>query len=254
MKKFLLGLGFLSLLLVASPAQAVRVNGYYKSNGTYVQPYERTAPDGNPYNNYSFPGNYNPNKGTITGGNPQTYLDNYYNNSSGSSYTSNYSAPSTPTCPANSYYDGISSCKCNSGYGVSGGSCVSKTTLCWKQNGYSSNYDSLSDTCKCDSGYLFNSSNQCTSADVLCQNLNGSASQYNSLTKKCECFPGYTYNGSICVYNAPAPVPTPTVTSTISTKNSHGLTFTQINAIISLLQSFGADASSIASVRAAMGQ
>ena len=34
----------------------VNVNGYTKSNGTYVQPHVRTKPDGNPYNNYSSPG------------------------------------------------------------------------------------------------------------------------------------------------------------------------------------------------------
>lgn len=33
-------------------AQYKRVNGYYKSNGTYVEPHLRSAPDGNPYNNY----------------------------------------------------------------------------------------------------------------------------------------------------------------------------------------------------------
>ena len=53
------------------PGQAlaqVDVNGYYRSNGTYVQPYQRTAPDGVRSNNYSYPGNYNPNSGRTTGG------------------------------------------------------------------------------------------------------------------------------------------------------------------------------------------
>lgn len=31
----------------------VNVKGYYRSNGTYVQPHVRSNPDGNPYNNYS---------------------------------------------------------------------------------------------------------------------------------------------------------------------------------------------------------
>ena len=39
----------------------VNVNGYYRSNGTYVQPHQRTAPDGIRSNNYSYPGNYSPN-------------------------------------------------------------------------------------------------------------------------------------------------------------------------------------------------
>jgi len=54
------------------------VHGYYRSNGTYVQPYWRSDPDGNPYNNYSFPGNSNPYTGKIAPGNPDTYLRNYY--------------------------------------------------------------------------------------------------------------------------------------------------------------------------------
>ena len=58
----------------------VYVSGYYKSNGTYVAPHYRTAPDSKPYNNYSYPGNYNPNKGTITKGSQSSYLNKYYNN------------------------------------------------------------------------------------------------------------------------------------------------------------------------------
>lgn len=41
-------------------AKQVRVKGYYRSNGTYVQPSYRTAPDRNPYNNWSTKGNVNP--------------------------------------------------------------------------------------------------------------------------------------------------------------------------------------------------
>lgn len=36
------------------------VRGYTRSDGTYVQPYHRSNPDGNPYNNYSTQGNSNP--------------------------------------------------------------------------------------------------------------------------------------------------------------------------------------------------
>ncbi len=36
------------------------VNGYYRGDGTYVQGHYRSAPDGNPYNNYSTEGNVNP--------------------------------------------------------------------------------------------------------------------------------------------------------------------------------------------------
>ncbi len=67
-------------------AEAGWVRGYYRSNGTYVSPHYRTNPNGNPFNNYSFPGSYNPNTGKITPGNPDTYLDHYYNRSHRKSY------------------------------------------------------------------------------------------------------------------------------------------------------------------------
>jgi hypothetical protein len=57
----------------------VYVKGYYRKDGTYVQPHYRTDPDGIPYNNFSYPGNYNPNTGEITTGDPTKYLDRYYN-------------------------------------------------------------------------------------------------------------------------------------------------------------------------------
>ncbi len=39
---------------------SVRVRGYYRSNGTYVQPHYRSNPDGNFYNNWSTYPNVNP--------------------------------------------------------------------------------------------------------------------------------------------------------------------------------------------------
>ena len=44
----------------------VYVDGYYRNNGTYVQPYRRTSPNQTNVDNYSFPGNANPNTGTFT--------------------------------------------------------------------------------------------------------------------------------------------------------------------------------------------
>jgi hypothetical protein len=46
------------------------VNGYYRKDGTYVQPHHRSDPDGNPYNNYSSQGNYNPYTGQTGHVNP----------------------------------------------------------------------------------------------------------------------------------------------------------------------------------------
>ena len=82
MKKLLILVMTLVLMfsMVTISFAKVSVKGYFRKDGTYVQPYVRTNPDGNPYNNYSYPGNYNPNTGEITGGNPDTYLKNYYNN------------------------------------------------------------------------------------------------------------------------------------------------------------------------------
>jgi hypothetical protein len=64
MKKARLSLIPIFLLLfgltVSSIFGAVRVRGYYRSNGTYVQPHYRSAPDGNFYNNWSTKGNVNP--------------------------------------------------------------------------------------------------------------------------------------------------------------------------------------------------
>ena len=49
------------VLIITTVANAdVRVRGYYRSNGTYVQPHYRSNPDGNPYNNWSTYPNINP--------------------------------------------------------------------------------------------------------------------------------------------------------------------------------------------------
>lgn len=203
--------GFVSLIMVALVATALvfsfpsavhadcYVNGYYRSNGTYVNGYYRTCPDSNPYNNYSYPGNYNPHTGETATGNPSTYLNNY--SSGGSSYTSPSSIYTSPSvsCPINSYYDGLSSCKCNYGYVVSGSSCVSANSLCYDQVGYSSGYDSLTGNCKCNSGYVLDGG-KCKSATLVCSNELGIMSQYNSLTKTCECMAGYEFDGINCSY------------------------------------------------------
>lgn len=84
---------FLLFSTLSTVAQ-VHVRGYYRKDGTYVQPHMRSSPDGNPYNNYSFPGNTNPYTGKVATGNPETYLDNYYNRKSTgatSQYNSTYS-------------------------------------------------------------------------------------------------------------------------------------------------------------------
>lgn len=48
------------------------VNGYYRKDGTYVQPYTRSSPDKTVTNNYSYRGNTNPYTGQ-TGTNRDTH-------------------------------------------------------------------------------------------------------------------------------------------------------------------------------------
>jgi hypothetical protein len=75
---------------------SVYVQGYTKSNGTYVQPYYRSAPDGNFYNNWSTVGNINPytgKEGTKT-----------ENNNVGSGYYNNPYYSSNPTVVASVPY------------------------------------------------------------------------------------------------------------------------------------------------------
>lgn len=81
----------------AGAAASVYVHGYFRSNGTYVQPHYRSNPDGNPFNNYSFPGNYNPYTGKTATGNPSTYLFNYYNRGSSSGSGSGYGSLTLPS-------------------------------------------------------------------------------------------------------------------------------------------------------------
>ena len=55
----------------------VPVGGYTKADGTNVQPYMRTAPDGTAANNYSTSGNYNPYTGAYGTKNPNSYSSGY---------------------------------------------------------------------------------------------------------------------------------------------------------------------------------
>ncbi len=69
------------LLLVAIVGNVyaqVWVRPYFRRDGTFVQGHHRSYPDGNPYNNWSFPGNVNPYTGKVAPGDPDRYLDRYY--------------------------------------------------------------------------------------------------------------------------------------------------------------------------------
>jgi hypothetical protein len=81
-----------AVAVAPTDALAGSVRGYYRRDGTYVQPHYRSNPDGNPYNNYSYPGNLNPYTGQVAPGNPNTYLER--------SYESPTTFPSYPTFPS----------------------------------------------------------------------------------------------------------------------------------------------------------
>lgn len=79
MKNFLGACALAVLALYGSQAGADEyVHGYYKGNGTYVQPYYRSSPDNTVIDNYSFKGNTNPYTGNVG--------NNYYRHSPSSPY------------------------------------------------------------------------------------------------------------------------------------------------------------------------
>lgn len=47
----------------AIAAESHSVRGYTRSDGTYVGPHRQTNPNSTARDNYTFPGNYNPNTG-----------------------------------------------------------------------------------------------------------------------------------------------------------------------------------------------
>ena len=104
MKNLLFLIAF--LFTTALSFAQVSVSGYYRSNGTYVQPHQRTAPNSTRNDNYSTVGNVNPYTGesgthprdgyTTTRATTSTYSEPTY------SSTSTYSAP-TYTTPTATY-------------------------------------------------------------------------------------------------------------------------------------------------------
>ncbi len=83
------------------------------------------------------------------------YTGQYHCHNSKSTSYSSYS--STPSCPLHSTYSSLSgSCKCNSGYvsNSSGTGCISDDDWCENQYGYNAKAD-YSGNCECDYGYVF---------------------------------------------------------------------------------------------------
>lgn len=103
MKKAIVFISILAFLFSSASVFAgdrVTVRGYWKKDGTYVQPHYRASPDSSRTNNYSYPGNYNPNTSTFTPNSSspkETYPTNpspyERNNVPGSSTYNPYSMP-----------------------------------------------------------------------------------------------------------------------------------------------------------------
>jgi hypothetical protein len=79
MKKTIFLAGALILGWLSVAAAQVRVKPYTRKDGTQVQGYYRSNPDGNPYNNWSYPGNVNPYTGKEATDDPNRYLEQYQN-------------------------------------------------------------------------------------------------------------------------------------------------------------------------------
>ena len=76
--KRLIGLVLALVLVFSSLAYADWVNGYTRSNGTYVSGYNRSSPNNTVRDNYSYKGNTNPYTGAVG--------TDYYRNSPSSEY------------------------------------------------------------------------------------------------------------------------------------------------------------------------
>ena len=78
MKSIIFGLLAGFMFIASNPSFAdVYVNGYYKGNGTYVQPHYRSDPNSSRLDNWSTRGNINPYTGKRGNLNPNTPLFDY---------------------------------------------------------------------------------------------------------------------------------------------------------------------------------
>ena len=180
---------------------AISVRGYYRSNGTYVQPHYRSNPDGNPYNNWSYPGNTNPYTGETAGGNPSTYLENYYSNSS--DYSTDYGSGSSYSSVFGGYYYG-STLFCNSGYYKKISSCVKAP-----ENSYAIGesffcnygYFKNGDACKKvpDNSYSIGSSWYCNSGYQKQGEICVTPQNGNLIGSYLYCNYGYVNHGGVCI-------------------------------------------------------
>lgn len=94
----------LALISLGAAAEDQTVRGYTRQNGTYVEPYHRSAPNGTTYDNYSTRGNVNPYTGA-----PGTRDPNYQRPQP--SYNPSNSYNSTPAYPSTNPYGQQKQCR-----------------------------------------------------------------------------------------------------------------------------------------------
>ncbi len=91
MKNILVGSALILAFSGVAASAQVQVDGYMRRDGTYVAPHYRSAPDRNPYSNWSTAPNINPftgQQGTVT---PNPYGSSYgYTPPARSRYGSSY--------------------------------------------------------------------------------------------------------------------------------------------------------------------
>lgn len=100
MKKLLFTLTAALITLISFAQSPTYVNGYTRSNGTYVQGHYRTTPNSTRNDNYSTIGNTNP----FTGSAGSKPADSYNNNSNYNTPKINSSSYNIPTYNYNSTY------------------------------------------------------------------------------------------------------------------------------------------------------
>ena len=185
----------LALLITSSIVEArsyrssssdVHVNGYYRSNGTYVAPYYRTPPDSTKLNNYW----------CIDDGN----CGDGYDSSSYYPYTSYPDSTTTyqPSCWYNQYLWTDGSCYCDAWYTInsSKSACELKTVYNSCPNYGMDEYLWADGTCYCNAWYTWSDTdNKCESRSDSCywSYWIGAVDNWNGW---CKCDTWYVLNSS----------------------------------------------------------